>query len=147
MTAATDLIQIIQRISADTYNAQKPVQMTFGTVIQAPPEIRIKVNDKTILDSDLLVLTSAVTDHNIEITTDITTDAVPDSFLRHYHSTSEGDTGNKALPHTHEITKKHCITVHNALEVGDTVLLCRMQGGNAFIVLDAIKRARERKLS
>lgn len=146
MTAATDLIQIIQRISADTYDAKKPVLLTFGTVTRAKP-LQIRMNEQMILDEKMLVLTSAVTDHNIEITTDITTDETPKTFLNHSHSTSEGDTGNTALPHTHKITKKHCITVHNALEAGDTVLLCRMQDGNVFVVLDAVKRARVRKLS
>ena len=113
--------------------------------MKAPPDIAIKINEKLTLDSSMLVLTSAVQDHNIEISTNITTDTTPNNFLNHTHG-GEGDS-SVSLPHTHKITGKHCITIHNALEVGDIVLLMRMQGGNSFVVLDAVKRKRTRTLS
>lgn len=48
------------------------------------------------------------------------------------------NTGSKNLAHTHKITGKKKITVHNGLAVGDGVILIRQQEGQRFIVVDRI---------
>lgn len=40
--------------------------------------------------------------------------------------------------HRHTVTGRKRVTVHNALAVGDEVILARKQGGQQYIVLDRI---------
>ena len=60
--------------------------------------------------------------------------AVQDSVTANIEET----TGAKNLAHTHKITGKKKITVHNGLVVGDEVILIRQQEGQKFIVWDRI---------
>ena len=57
--------------------------------------------------------------------------------LSHTHSVN-GSTGSAGGSHSHKVKGTINVIVHNALKVGDTVLLLRQDGGQNFIVLDRI---------
>ena len=82
-----------------------------------------------VLGEQLLVLARNVTDYMTTVTVQwITgTGVLP----------SNGGTAVPP-PHVHGVAGTQSLTVHNALEVGDEVILIRQQGGQKFIVVDRI---------
>lgn len=97
-----------------------------------------------ILGEKQLILSRNVTDFSTMVTVDWTSES---SLSTHNH-TVKGDngsggnidlnTGAKNLAHTHKITGKKKIIIHNGLAVGDEVILIRQQEGQRFIVVDRI---------
>lgn len=85
----------------------------------------------------MLVLTRNVTDYEVDMTVSHQT-----VVISHGHPVVDTYTGGgEATPidHNHPIQGRKKFKVHNALVVGDWVLLARMQKGKKFVVLDRIK--------
>lgn len=112
------LVKAMKEAGANATEAKAPVKVCFGKVTSASP-LKISVEQKITLGSAQLVLTRNVTDYNIDVTVDWTTD-----------ETSE---------HSHTVTNKKTMTVHNALQKGDEVILLRVQGGQKYVVMDRVR--------
>lgn len=69
MFNADDLLKLIKKTSMDAMNASKPANMVFGKVISVSP-LKIKVDQKLILNSAQLVLSRNVTDYILSVTID-----------------------------------------------------------------------------
>ena len=110
-----DIIKIFKRAAKETIEASDPTAIQFGTVTNVSP-LKILVEQKKELTSAQLVLTRNVRDYEIEMTIE--------------HVTEQAES------HTHEYKGKKKFTVHNALQLGDDVMLVKMQGGQKYIVLD-----------
>lgn len=149
MPDAVDIIKKINQAAISAVESTKPVAVYFGEVQTVSP-LTINVEQKMILGEKQLILSRNVTD----FTTMVTVDWVSESSLsthshnvnitsesggdpEHTHSVS-GNTGTKNLAHTHNITGKKKIIVHNALVVGDKVIILRQQEGQKFVVWDRI---------
>lgn len=132
MSDAVGLLKTLKQSSVDAVEATKPVNVCFGTVTSASP-LKINVEQKMTLTEKQLILCREVT----EYTTNVTVNWVSESALTtHTHTgDSGGTTGATNLAHTHNITGKKSITVHNGLVVGDEVILLRQQGGQKYIVV------------
>lgn len=138
-----ELLNTIKQAATEAVDAGKPVQICFGKVTSASP-LQILVDQKMTLDSSFLVLTRNVT----EFTTMVTVQWESESALTtHTHTVkgkdSNGDdidliSGKTDLAHSHSVKGTKQITIHNALEKGEEVILLRMQGGQKYIVLDRI---------
>lgn len=118
MPDANELVALLKKAALDAVEASKPVNVYFGEVLSASP-LKINVEQKMILGEKQLILSRNVTD----FTTMVTVDWLTESSLS---------------THTHKITGKKKITVHNGLVVGDEVILIRQQEGQKFIVWDRI---------
>lgn len=146
---AEELVKAMKRAAVAAQEATKPVYVYFGIVETASP-LTVNVEQKMLLDESQLILSRNVTD----FTTMVTVDCVSESSIsahshnlgiiselggdpEHIHSVS-GKTGIKDLAHTHNITGKKKITIHNALGVGEKVIILRQQEGQKFIVWDRI---------
>ena len=154
--------EIIKKMAVGATDANAPTAVLFGTVTKANP-LEIAVEQKMTLTSEFLILTKNVKDYTVDVTMDwMTENKVLDA--NHAHSLSgdisvnssgsaEGtsvsitnevsntlnvETQNINLTHNHAITGTKKITVHNALKVGDNVILLQQQGGLNFVVLDKI---------
>ena len=88
-----------------------PVRVMFGVVASVGP-LTVRVDQKLILPEQALVLTDAVRDHEALVTVNNITD-------------SDGD--------YIEATTK--FVIHNALNVGDPVILIRVQGGQKYLII------------
>ena len=117
MRDSGDLIRLIQRVAVAAVMASKPTALRFGKVISTSP-LKISVEQKMTLSKENLILTRNVKDHTTKVTVSWTSEA--------------------AENHTHQLTGKKEITVHNALEVGEEVIMISMQGGQRFIVWDRL---------
>lgn len=110
-------VEVVKKAAVEAVEAGKPVNLLFGEVISASP-LKIQVDQKAIYTEKMLVLTRNVTDYEVDMTVS--------------HQTV-------VISHGHPIQGRKKFKVHNALVVGDWVLLARMQKGKKFVVLDRIK--------
>ena len=117
MGDANDFTKAIKRAAMDAMAASKPVNVFFGKVTSASP-LKINVEQKMTLGEKQLVLTRNV---------------------KNYYYTGDIDSGTAPVSpdHVHAIGKVN-IKVHNALKVGDEVVLIRQQEGQKFIVVDRL---------
>lgn len=120
-------VELVKQAAVEAVEATKPVQYLFGKVISVSP-LKIQVSAKSIYTEKMLILTRNVTDFEVDIT------------VSHVTENRAGGSGDPAFAsHNHDYKGKKKFKVHNALIVGDEVVLGRVQGGKRFVVLDRIK--------
>lgn len=101
-----DILESIQRVIQENYDAQKPAEFTAGTVVSASP-LKISIDVQLPpLEGDALILTQAVKAWNEEVNISI-----------------NGGTQQTA------------VIYHRALAQGDKVVMLRVAHGQRFIVL------------
>ena len=123
---ANDLLNIIKKAAIDAVNASQPSDFCFGKVISAKP-LKISVEQKMTLGAAQLILTRNVTDFKTKVTVDWTT------------GTNSGGSGESSFAsHAHEVAGKKEMIIHNALQVGDEVILLKKKGGQKYLVLDRV---------
>lgn len=113
----TGLLNTMKQAGSKAVDAGCPVTVCFGKVLSASP-LQVLVDQKMTLGSAQLVLTRNVTDYEVAVTIDWKTEQ------------TEG--------HTHDITGKKKLKVHNSLSAGDEVVLLRQQGGQKYIIIDKV---------
>lgn len=123
---AVELVKAMKRAAVEAVNAGKPAEICFGKVTSVSP-LKILVEQKMTLGAAQLVLTRNVTNFTMEVTVDWITE------------NKSGGSGEASFSsHNHAITGKKEITIHNALTVGDEVILIRQQEGQKYLVIDRI---------
>ena len=146
---AVGLVKTIKRAALEAMEASKPVNVCFGEVLSVSP-LQINVEQKMTLGATQLILARNVTDFEVAVTVNwepetalsahehaLTGETETAGEDEHYHLLS-GSTESVNLQHTHTITGRKELTIHNALSVGDKVILLRQQGGQKFVVIDRI---------
>lgn len=131
MPDMTGFLKVIKQAALDAVNAQKPVQVCYGTVTEESP-LEITVDQKTILEAEDLILCRNVTDYECDVEFSLKTEK-----LQHNHTGVHGPTQPVTLQY--KVKNKKKMKVYNALKKGDAVLLIREQGGQKYIVIDRIK--------
>ncbi len=111
------LVNVMKQAGTKAVDAGCPVTISFGKVVNTSP-LQVLVDQKMTLGSAQLVLTRNVTDYEVSVTVDWETE--------------------QSEEHTHGITGKKKLKVHNSLAKGDEVVLLRQQGGQKYIVLDRV---------
>ena len=125
---ANGLVEAMKRAARDERESSKPVNVYFGEVVSKSP-LKINVEQKMVLGESQLILTRNVTDYMTTVTVQWNTEI---GIL-----SSDGKT--TAPPsHLHGVVGQKNFLMHNALEVGDEVILMRQQEGQKFIVVDRI---------
>ncbi len=120
-------LETMKKASMDALEASQPADYCFGTVISISP-LKIQVEQKLTLSAAQLVLTRNVTDFDIFITVH--------NWLT--EKRSGGSNSAAYAAHDHQLIGKKGITVHNALVVGDQVVLMKKKGGQQYLVLDRV---------
>lgn len=136
MPKPTNAVELVKKAAVEAVEAGKPVNLLFGTVISASP-LKIQVDQKAIYTEKMLVLTRNVTDYEVDMTVSHQT-----VVITHGHPVTDTYTGGgtaEDVDHNHPIKGRKKFKVHNALVVGDWVVLARIQKGKKFVVLDRIK--------
>lgn len=124
---ASGLIDIMKRAAIDAEEAGQPCDLRTGTVKSVSP-LSIQISSQLILPEGLLIVPEKLTDYTIEVT--------PLDWLTENRSGGGGD--SSFASHNHAITGKKKMIIHNALKVGDKVVLIRKRGGQFFYILDRI---------
>lgn len=123
---ANEFVGAMKRAARDERESSKPVNVYFGKVVSKTP-MKINVEQKMALGEAQLILARNVTDFVTTISVNWETE------------NTEGGEGEKAYEeHKHQILGQKQVIVHNALDVGDEVILIRQQEGQKFIVIDRI---------
>ena len=165
MLDSNDLLMSIKKAATEAVEAGQPSDFCFGKVTSVEP-LKIAVEQKMVLSSAQLVLTRNVTDYNVEMTVNHTTDTVDlqhthgvngntDTFsgsteiggnddphnhkYAHLHSFSGNtENSNVTLNHRHNYAGRKTFIVHNGLKQGDEVVLLKQKGGQKYLVLDRV---------
>lgn len=135
------LLQAIQMTAQGVQQASNPTELSYGTVEALKP-LKISREQKQTLEGDeFFILTSAVKDFEIDIS--LSTNSEKSGFkTTHTHAC---DAESQVYPaefnsdHTHKVAGKKKIKVHNALKVGDKVILLSVSGGQKYIILDRME--------
>lgn len=122
----TGLIDIMKRAAKEMYDNEQPTDLRFGTVVGVSP-LKVQVTNLFTIPQSMLVVPKHLTDYEVEVTVDWTTE------------NESGGSGDSAFSsHNHDVKGKKKIKVHNALKNGDKVALIRKHGGQSFYILDRI---------
>lgn len=124
MRDMTDFVRIIRKIVLDAVNAQKLSTVVYGTVESVAP-LKVRVDQKLMLEQEHLKLTRAVLDHEVEMTVD------------HVTENRAGGGGDAAFEsHNHEYKGRKKYLIHNGLIIGDKVTMIRAHGGQQYLIID-----------
>lgn len=122
-----NLIEIIKIAAVDAVKASNPAAILFGTVTSASP-LKINVEQKLTLDESHLVLSSLVSEFQVDIT------------FNHTTENTSGGTGDSSFEsHNHKVEGKKTATIHFGLKKDERVTLVKVQGGQKYIVLDRVR--------
>lgn len=134
MMDSKDLLQVIKKVAVEAVDSLKPCEIRYGTVTSSSP-LKINMEQKITLTDMQLVLTRNVKDYSINVTMNWTSEnAVHD----HSYTDDGSDMTTGSNTHNHQIKGTKQITIHNALKIGEKVLLIREQGGQKYIVIDRV---------
>lgn len=138
-----DITKLIKKAALDAIKESDPMALMVGTVLSVAP-LQVNVEQRFTLGAAQLLLTNNVADHDVNITMEWSTEEIT-----HNHGYS-GATGTSDLhshsyggdtednTHGHAVTGTKTIKMHNALKLGDMVMLLRMQGGQKYLILDKV---------
>ena len=139
------IFEMLKKITKNTVDGTKPSDVLFGTVISEKP-LRIDVDQRFILEENQLILTNAVRDYDIKLTTKgddgeaICCTAVADA---HYTGSATLTSGSPNPPdfatHTHAYSGDKWFKVNLALKTGEKVILLRCAGAQRYVILDRVE--------
>lgn len=130
-----NLLEIIKGSALDAVENSKPMAVVIGVVESIEP-LRIKIEQKSILEQDDLLLIKNVTDYWASMTVDHETE--DDDTLNTLHSHPDVAEASFDSHHAHRYAGKKEFRVHNSLKEGEGVILLRVQGDQQYIVLDRV---------
>lgn len=133
---ATELTKVIKKAALKAQESTKPVNVCFGTVESTNP-LTINVEQKMTLGEKQLVLCRNVTEYTTMVTVQWQTEQ-EEQLHKHQLKNSMDYTEGQDKKHTHDIEGTKQMTIHNALEKGEEVILIRQQEGQKYIVIDRI---------
>lgn len=150
-----DLTESMKKAAMQVMDASKPVNIAFGTVVNENP-LMISVEQKMTLGVNQLILSRNVTEYDIDVTIDWSTESaltthnhpigseeamlktMPGGDPVHEHEIVPARTGSKNLAHEHGVCCRKTMRVHAGLRLGEHVVLLRLQGGQQYLVWDRV---------
>lgn len=156
------LIDAIKKISQGAEEASAPCNVLYGVVTSVSP-LEITVEQKLKLTSEFLILTKNVKDYsvdvsiewdteskslnanhshtanaNVSVSSSISPNADNQKITNTVQSSVSVEEKKISLSHSHSISGKKKMTIHNALKKNDVVILIQKRGGQEYIVIDKI---------
>lgn len=129
MADYNEFLNIVKKAGVDAVESNKPVNILYGNVISSSP-LEIKIEQKLTLGTKQLVLSRNVTDYYVDMT------------VNHLTENKSGGSGDAEFSsHNHGYVGTKTFLVHKSLNVGEKVVLLRMQGGQKYLVLDRVVSA------
>lgn len=133
----SSITEIIKRAAIDAVESKVPSDIVFGEVIKIKP-IEIRIDSSLILKEEYgqLKFAREVTEYDLEMTVDHVTEN-----YTHTHSISDSYSGGGSASsdtHNHKYVGKKVFKVHNALKVGEKVIMYKQAGGQSYLVFDRL---------
>ena len=127
-----ELVRLVKRAAVEAVRADAPMAVCYGSVTSASP-LKIQVDQKKILGEAQLILTDNVRDFNVVLST---IEGEGKSEGPHYTEDESGGGGYAEFAsHRHKYQGPKKWRVHNALKMGEKVILLRCDGGQKYVVL------------
>ncbi|MEK4425859.1 DUF2577 domain-containing protein [Solibacillus sp. FSL K6-1523] len=120
----TDFVRSIRKIVLDAVSAQKLSTVVYGTVESVDP-LKVRIDQKLVLEQEHLKLTRAVMDYEVDITVDHLTE-----------NRAGGSNYAEFASHNHEYKGRKKFLIHNGLVNGDKVTMIRAHGGQQYLIID-----------
>lgn len=128
---STGIVQLIKQAAMDAVAQGKPADLRYGTIISTSP-LNVKITNTFILPSSMLVVPQHLTDYEVDVT-------ISPSYGWYTESEAGGSGEASFSSHRHTITtNQQTMKIHNALKVGDKVVLLRQSGGQKYLILDRL---------
>lgn len=126
-----NMVEIIQNVAVKAMQESAPAAIMFGTVVSTSP-LTVNVEQRLTLDADMLILSTLVSDFDVDMTVDHSTEP------------AEGGAAMGAFDsHSHGYRGRKTFRVHLGLSPGEKIILQRVQGGQKFIILDRVRGGAE----
>lgn len=135
-----NMLEIIKKSAMQAVMASNPTSILFGKVTSKTP-LKINVEQRLTLEEQHLILTSLVSDFEVDMTVDHFTEE--DAYLNTAHTHPEASSSSFDSTHKHAYKGKKTFEVHLGLEVDEKVILLQVQGGQKYIVLDRVREAEQ----
>lgn len=116
------LLDTIKRAGLVAVNSENPVNLLFGEVIEKDPLV-IKVDQRFDLTADFLIVPESLTPLEINL-----------QHEHQYQDASESGTSTR----TTQAALNEPIVIRRGLEIGDRLILLRVQGGQKYLILDRV---------
>lgn len=129
----SSITELVKRAALDAMDSKVPSDIVFGEVIKVNP-VEVRIDSSLILkEADgQLKFARNVTDFDLEMTVNHVTED-------HTHShTISGSGSASSNTHNHEYVGTKTFRVHNALKVGETVVMFKKSGGQSYLVYDRL---------
>ena len=115
----------------DAFKQSKPTDLRYGVVTSTAP-LNVKITNNFTIPSSLLVVPQYLTDYEVDVT-------ISPSYGWHTEYEQGGGGEESFSSHNHTITaNRQTMKIHNALKVGDRVVLLRQSGGQKYLILDRL---------
>lgn len=148
---AQRLVELMKQVARMVGDESAPFSFCLGKVLTPATDgtkvdgLRVQVSQKLILGDKQLILTNAVRDYEVKLTTkgdDKTAVICTPENDAHYTGTAMLTTGTPSPPdfanHNHAYAGDKWFKVNLKLKAGESVLLLRIDGGQKYIVLDRV---------
>ena len=120
-----DLLQVIKRAALDAVHASSPMEVRFGTVVELEP-LTVETERRMRLWEDILIVPESLKRYEIDVS--------------HLHNTNCGADGASAST---DFALSEPLVIREGLQLGDKVILLRVQGGEKYLVVDKEERVAE----
>ncbi len=121
------MLEFVKRAALQAVGASFPCEIKLGAVSGVEP-LKITVEQRLVLSDAQLIVPKRLTDHTVKIVGGNVRDF-------YYLSENRDSSAEVSPPHFHAVGEME-IEVHNALKIGDEVILIRQQGGQKYLVFD-----------
>lgn len=128
---ATGMIEIMKIAAMEAIDNAKPCDVRFGTVSSVSP-LSVRISSDLILPESVLVVPQHLTDYTVNVNIGLIANDSADDEVE------EGDIIEDVDESITEGIDERTLTIYNALEVGDNVVLLRNQGGKQYLILDRV---------
>lgn len=118
------LVDLIKNIALSTVANAVPVEVVIGEVVGVNPLV-IELESKLQIPADNIILTKNTCDWSVDMTVD-----------HHTENAAGGGGMAEYASHNHGYKGRKTYYVHNALAIGDKVILLQESGGQRYIALD-----------
>lgn len=118
----TSLLDVIKQAGVAAVGASNPVNVLYGVVTKTNP-LEVNVDQRFTLSADFLIVTEQLHRYEVE--------------LKHSHYYEDTDNSITTTRETEEALPEK-IVIRKGLELGDKLLLLRIQGGQKYVILDKV---------
>lgn len=135
-------VELMKEAAIGATASTKPFSFSLGLVLSANP-LKIQVDQKLTLGEQQLLLTNAVRDYYVKLTTCGESEGQPDKAPHKTEKTFRTQVAPEDYgafdSHDHEYKGDKWFKVNLALKANETVLLIRLDGGQKYIILDRLE--------